>query len=77
MTNVAGKLVNYINSRRYILNDLDGSLSKLLDGQTRTSAVITPYFPHNIISGKCSNATNQVKSSNSLICNSGVAVNDL
>lgn len=77
MTNVVGKLLNYVNSRRYIINDLDGSLAKQLDGQTRTSAVITPYFPHNSISGKCTNATNQIKSSNSLICNAGVAVNDL
>ena len=77
MTSVNGKYLNYINSRRYILNDLDGSLSKLLDGQIRTSAVITPYFPHNLISGKCSNSTDQIKSTNSLICMTGVAVNDL
>ena len=77
MTAVSGNYLNYINSRRYIIHDLDGSLAKILDTVTRTSATITPYFPHNQITGKCVNATDQIKASQSLICNSEVVVNDL
>ena len=77
MTDIQGNYLNYIYTRRYILHDLDGTLSKLFDGQTRANAVITPYYPHNEIAGKCSNATDQLKWNDSLVCNAGIAVTDL
>lgn len=77
MTGVQGNYLNYIYTRRYILHDLDGSFSQAFDGQTRANAVITPYYPHNEITGKCSNSTDQPKWSDSLICNAGVVVTDL
>jgi len=78
ITNASGNYLNYIYTRRYILHDMDGTLAgSIFDGTTRTASTITPYYPHNVITGKCKNATDQVKWSDSLICNSDVVVNDV
>ena len=47
------------------------------DGAARTSAAISPYYPHNNIPGKCNKANNQTLWGNSMICNSNVAINNL
>ena len=79
MKNVTGDYLYYIYTRRYIIYDLDGTLSgTVFDGTARSSgATITPYYAHNYIAGLCTNATNQSKWDSSIICNSGINVNNL
>lgn len=78
VSNTSGSYLRWTDvSRQAIVNDSDGSLSTLVDGKSRSNAIISPYYPHNYIAQKCTNATNQTRWGDSLICNAGIGVNSI
>ena len=74
--NVTSKFVFWNGIRRNIFYDIDGSLSSTLfnGAVVRPNSTILPYFPHNDISGKCFNNTNNTLWDTSLICDNTTVV---